>query len=203
MEEKENDKEIKGIAKVVKKAIEVARFTKENWYILAVLVGMVWGTAKLYYYQYVEPEVRTYVTTIVYEMGKDSIPIMIHSELDTILSKRGMGYREQLSNETGVPKDSMAVEFGKVYRAYKSIDSLRKYVHYTNGVFKMLVNQFFVKYEHTDGAILYQCPSGDYYYFDVFGLLWDATYKASDNCFYYYPPYNNNERTKCRKLKEN
>lgn len=204
MAEEKLTEEVRGIAKVVAKFVEVAKFTKDNWYILAIICGIVWKSAGFYYKANIEPQVNTYVRTIVYEMGKDSIPVMIHSELDTILSKRGVGFRTGIAIETNTPKDSVLPEYKKMYFSYlkqgKQVDTLRNFVSYTNGVIHLFVQQFFEKYTHVDGAILWITPSGDYKHFDSFGLLWDAVYNQADNCFYFYPPYTS-ARLRCAKYK--
>lgn len=199
MAEAEEEKTKSVIAKVIETCIEVYKFTVKYWYILTFFSAILWKVAGFYYTYKVEPQVQTYVRTIVYEMGKDSIPIMIHMELDTILAKRGVGFRTGIAISTKVEKDSVIAEYKKMYDAYlkvpNQIDSLKKFVKYSNGVDYMLVKELFTKIIADNGAIIYEGPSGDDYYFDIFGMVWDATLKSDG--WSYYPPYNNNKKTKC------
>ena len=193
------DKDIKGIAKVISKFVEIVTFTKENWYLLVLFGGMIWGIAKMYYYNFVEPEVNHYVTTVVIQ--SDTLPVIIKSQVDSILEKRGVSFRSELVSKMNVNKDQVADSIGYMYVSFKNyknkVDEFDKYVFYTNGIIKLLVQESFKLYVDPKGVKIYDAPSGDTYYFDSFGFLWGATWSNADNCYYYFPPYNNNERTKC------
>jgi len=194
----END--LKGVAKVIATIQEVYRFTTKYWYILGFLCAAIWGVTKTYYKVYAEPEIRNYIVVVAKDSLAPLVPLLIHAELDTILKKKGVSFRVQIAEGTGLQKDSVSVEFAKMYKAFlnqrKEIDSLRRFVSYMNGVTNLFAHELFQEFEATNGAKILYAPSGDSYYFDYFGLLWGANLKADGN-YYFYPPYLNNARMKC------
>ena len=200
-EVKEIEQELKGIAKVIFRVQEVYKFTLKYWYILGVVCGVVWASAKGYYYTYAEPEIRNFIVVV----AKDSLAPLVPAVVDTVLSHRGVSFRVQLSEATKIPKDSVAKEYAKMYFEYrnqsKQLDSLRKYVNYLNGVIHLFADEIFTSFEAQNGAEILLAPSGDTYYFDVFGLLWSANWRSDGN-YYYFPPYLNNAMLRCTKVNE-
>ena len=188
--------EVKGIAKAISKLVEVFKFTKDNWWLLAIFGTMIWGTAKMYYYTQVEPEVRGYVTTIIYDMGKDSIPKMVHS----ILENQPVGFRGLLADTTKIPKEELVGVLGNIIVNYSKLEveviELKNEVSYLNEFTIFLLETLYTKDVYR-GVTYYVTQQGDFKYLDMYKKLWDASYNAACDCYYYYPNYANGQRLKC------
>lgn len=168
----------------------------EHWGALMIVGGIFWSFVTAIWVAFALPVIDQHIDKRIMKMADDSLSLMV----DAHLSNNGGGFRGGFSDITGVEKnyviDSLAWLYLNERNMESKLDTLDFAIEYQHG-FNMLMiklNCNRQQYNHVD---FWVATTGDVYYEDIHGLIWDANYNYGDDCYYYYPPYNENKRTKC------
>jgi len=178
---------------------KILEWINNHWGALAILGGMFWSFVTAIWVAFALPLIDAHIDSRIMVLADDSLSVMVDSHLKT----KGGGFRGGFSDVIGLEKDEVVDFLFYMYleeRELKNrLDILEFSANYQNGFNKLMIKLVCTKSEYNQ-VPYWLANTGDAFYEDGYGLIWDANYNYTDDCYYYYPPYNGNKRTKCIKL---
>jgi len=163
---------------------------------LAIIGGMFWSFVTAIWIAFALPVIDGHIDNRFMVLANDSLGGLVDSHLKT----KGGGFRGQLSDTTGIPKEAIVPKLGRLLTREDSILNRISYLEneldYQIGYNFWILKQVAEKSVYND-VTFWLPPDGNVYYRDVYKYLWDAKYDSYDDCYYFYPNYSNGNRIKC------
>ena len=174
------------------------KLVNEYWGAL-VIIGSLFSTFLVaMWVAFAVPIINDTIDARVLIIGRDSMPAMVHN----ILKTQPVGFRGGLSDTTKIPKDLLVGVLGNMIlqdsKKEKDILDLQYEVDYLDNFTLFLLKTLYQRVEY-DQVPFFVTEKGTYMYLDMYKKLWDASYNAECDCFYYYPNYANGQRLDCEK----
>lgn len=175
---------------------DILSWIQNYWGALMIVFGILGTGLSTIHYKIIMPEIDSHIEKIVYKVADDSLEHLMESHL----INRNEGFRGQVQKKTLIPKELVAdTVSGIILGEDKIREQLRentKTIDYLMAWSQMVLKQIAEPYQHR-GIPLWRTYYGDFMYLDIFGMVWDAHYVASDDRYYFYPSYANGLRLRC------
>lgn len=166
-------------------------FFTEYAIVLGILGTLASATAFAIYSTYIEPKMIEFIDNRYNTLAEERV------------KSRPKWFSDRFSEFTGVDKELIGDSLGVMYlnsrNTTKTIKDNKAFIEYQKGLNDFLINQTCTKINDL-GIEFIVSVSGDFYYRDEYGYIWDVIYVAQNHKYYYFPKWANGERIECKPL---